>query len=84
MELGEVGGVDGLVAEDAVDREELRRPEAAGLLGGLVEHGGRDGGGVGAQDEALGLGRLPVVPVAERAVRLAALALVDGADSTLR
>jgi hypothetical protein len=79
VELGQVGGVDGLVPEDAVDGEQLAGLEAAGLLGGLVEHGGGDGGGVGAEDELGGLGLLPVVPVAERAVGLA-LALVHGAN----
>ena len=62
VEFCEVGGVDGFVAEDAVDGEVAC---GMGVLGKVVEHGGRDGGGVGAEEEAAGFGGGEGVAVAE-------------------
>lgn len=50
VELGQVGRVHALVAEDAVDREVLLRRETARLVRQLVEHLRRDGRRVRAQD----------------------------------
>lgn len=60
MELGQVRGIDRLVAEDAIDGEVLLRLERL-LLRQRVEHARRDGGGVRAQQVLLGLGQRPVV-----------------------
>ena len=62
VEFGEVGGVYGFVAEDAVDGEVACR---VGIVGEVVEHGGGDGGGVGAEKEAAGFGGGEGVAVAE-------------------
>lgn len=52
VELGQMGGIDGLVAEDTVDGEVAARLDLAAVLGchasKSVENPGRDGGGVGA------------------------------------
>lgn len=65
VELCEMGGVDGLVAEDAVDGEVA----AGARVGGqAVQAVCRDGGGVGAQDQALGLCVGEGVAVADGAV----------------
>ena len=74
VELGEMRGVDGLVAEDAVDGEVARGPRVGGEL---VEHVDGGGGRVGAEDEAEGLFLAPGVAVADGA-ELAVL--VDVAD----
>ena len=61
VKLREVRAVDGLVAEDAVDGEELGGPEAA--LRELVEHARGHCRGVCAQKVLLRLRLLPVVAV---------------------
>ncbi len=53
MELGQVGGVERLVAEDAVDAEVLDRPES--VLGQPVEHPRRYGRRVRPQQVLLRL-----------------------------
>ena len=65
VELSQVGGVDGFVAEDAVDGEVARWPRVDGEF---VQHVGADGGRVGAEDEAEGFGVFEGVAVADRAV----------------
>mmetsp|Transcript_32088 Transcript_32088/g.76699 ORF Transcript_32088/g.76699 Transcript_32088/m.76699 type:complete len:411 (-) Transcript_32088:84-1316(-) len=65
VELGEVGGVEGLIPEHSVDTEVLFGGELL-LLRQAVQHLGRDGGGVSAEQVLLGLGYAPRVPVPER------------------
>lgn len=52
MELGKMGRIDGLVPEHAVDTEQLGRLEPSRLVRDLVQHRGRDGRRVRAQNEA--------------------------------
>lgn len=54
VELGKMGGVNGLVPEDTIDGEILDGMEL-GLLGEMIEHVGADGGGVGTKDELFSL-----------------------------
>lgn len=77
VELCQVGGVGGLVTEDAVDGEHLCGLEAAGLVGNLVEHVGGDGGGVGAKEQLLALGVREGRAVADRAVAADLVRLLD-------
>ena len=65
VKLGQMRRVDRLVAEDAVDGEVAR---SLGVGGELVEHGGRGGGGVGAEHEAERFVLFPRVTVPDRAV----------------
>lgn len=74
VELGKMGGVDGLVTEHTVDGEQSG---GLGVLGERVQHSGGDGGGVRSQDEFLALFGLPVVAVADGAELTL---LVDGLD----
>ena len=74
VELGEVGGVDAFVAEDAVDGEVAR---GFGGRGELVEHVGRDGGGVGSEDEFEGFVFVVRVAVAYGAVLARLVDLFD-------
>ena len=64
VELGQVGGVDALVAEDAVDGEVARRTRVGGEA---VQHVYRGGGRVGAEDEPEGFLLAPGVAVADGA-----------------
>lgn len=75
-----MGGVDRLVAEDAVDGEVARGRGAAIralLRGELVEERGGDGGGVRAQDQAQRLVGGPGVSVSDRAVLAVLVHLLD-------
>lgn len=74
MELGQMGGVDGLVAEDAVDGEVTGRSRVGGQA---VQHVGGYGGRVRAQDEAQGFRVFEGVPVADGAVFAAFVHLFD-------
>lgn len=78
VELGKMCRVDRLVPEDTVDTEELGRLESSRLVGDFVEHGGGDGGGVRAEDEAGGLFLREGVAVS---CRPEASDLVDGLDA---
>lgn len=55
-----MGGIQGFIPEDSVNREVLLRGEV-GLLGQLEEHFGRDSSGVGAHDVLLTLLFTPLV-----------------------
>jgi hypothetical protein len=66
VELAQVRGVHGLVPEHAVNGKVLGGLEPAGLVGELVQHLGRHGGGVRPQQVLVRLGILEHVPVPDR------------------
>ncbi len=74
VELGQMGGVDRLVAEDAVDGEVAGRARVGGEA---VQHVGGDGGRVGAQDEAQRFRVFEGIPVADGAIFAAFMHLFD-------
>lgn len=84
VELSKVRCVQRLVAEDAVDGEELDGLEAARLVGHLVQHACRDGRRVRAQQVLHGLVPLPVIPVAHGAEAAALVHRLHGLQVLLR
>ena len=66
MELRQVRGIHGLVAEDAIDGEVLDGLESLGVLRGLVQHLGGDRRSVGAENVLHGFLAVPLVSVSKR------------------
>jgi len=66
VELAKVGRVHRLVPEDAVDREVAGGLESTFLVGQLVQHLGRYGGGVGPQQIFHRLLPFEIIPVSNR------------------
>ena len=77
MKLRQVSGIQSLISENFVNTEVFLRHKPSLLVGQLVQHPGRHGGGVGPQQVLGGLLHLPVVAVPLGPVTAHA---VDGRD----
>ena len=75
-----MSSIGSLVPEDSIDTEHLGGLESSGLVREVVEHLGRDGGGVGSKEETLRFGEGEGSSVSYRSV---SSRLVDGRDSVV-